>query len=176
MKNVISKILFLFLCSSLFLGSSAFAYPTDPVIEKQASQFVRLIQKKLASFPADRAEKLELLIHAKLVQIQNTLIGKTDGASLQKNALYESVRRKLLSDSFDSQETVFDDGIGAIWTHASKGFSILYNPTSTPTIGNLASGTKNILINGSYFSRQDGVEYHSGLLWSDGVRWSEMVY
>ncbi|MEI6710947.1 MAG: hypothetical protein WCK88_01500 [bacterium] len=114
---------------------------------------------------------MELLIHEKLIQIQNTLIGKTDAASLQKNALYESVRRKLLNDSFDTQEALFDDGVGAIWTHASNGFGILYNPTVTPTISTLASGTKSTLINGSYFSRQDGAEYHSGLLWSSGVLW-----
>jgi hypothetical protein len=60
------------------------------------------------------------MIHEKLIEIQNTLIGKNDTASLQKNALYESVRRQLFTDSFDTQETIFDDGAGAIWTHASK--------------------------------------------------------
>ena len=40
----------------------------------------------------------------------------------------------------------------------------------------LGSGTKNKLINGSYFSRKDDGEYHSGLLWSRGVLWSDMIY
>jgi hypothetical protein len=108
--------------------------------------------------------------------MQNTFIGKTNMSSLQKNALYELVRRQLLTDSFETEETIFDDGVGAIWNHAPKGFGILYNPLSTPSIGTLSSGTKNPLINGSYFSRQDDTRYHSGLLWSQGVLWSEMVY
>lgn len=31
-------------------------------------------------------------------------------------------------DSFDTFDTIFDDGIGAIWTQASRGFGVLYNP------------------------------------------------
>lgn len=161
MNNLTSKIFLLVLSFFLFLGNTTFAYSIDSATDKQASQFVRLIQKKLASFPAERAHQLELLIQAKLVQIQDTLIGENDAEYLQKNALYESVRRQLLSDSFDSEEAIFDDGVGAIWNHAPKGFGILYTPTATPTIGNLSLGTKNTLINGSYFSRQSGAEYHS---------------
>lgn len=71
---------------------------------------------------------------------------------------------------------MFDDGVGAIWNHAPNGFGILYYPISTPSIGNLSAGTKNPLVNGSYFSRKDDTQYHSGLLWSQGVLWSEMVY
>lgn len=111
-----------------------FGYTPDSVTIQQATKFVQLINRKLATFPTDRADKLKLLIHAKLVQIQNSLIGLNTDSSLNKNALYESVRRQLFTDSFDTSETVFDDGVGAIWTHASKGFGILYNPISSPTI------------------------------------------
>lgn len=113
-----------------------------------------------------RAEKLRLLIHEKLLQMQNMFTDKKTPTSAEKNALYESVRRQLFSDSFDTQEVIFDDGVGAIWTHASKGFGILYNPVSTPSMSTLGSGTKNTLINGSYFSRKEDGQYHSGLLWS----------
>jgi hypothetical protein len=42
--------------------------------------------------------------------MQNTFIGKTSASVLQKNALYELVRRQLLTDSFTTEETIFDDG------------------------------------------------------------------
>ena len=138
-----------------------FGYTPDSATTQQATKFTQLINRKLTTLPTNRAEKLKLLIHAKLVQIQNNLIGSDSAASLQKNALYESVRRQLFSDFFDTAETVFDDGVGAIWTHASKGFGILYNPIEPPTIGSLASGTNNTLVNGSYFSRQVDTKYHS---------------
>lgn len=93
--------------------------------------------------------------------MQNTLIGSDTGPSLQRSAMYESLRRQLFTDSFDTDEAIFDDGVGAIWTHAPKGFGILYNPIEPPTIGSLASGTNNTLINGSYFSRQEDTKYHS---------------
>lgn len=95
------------------------------------------------------------MIHAKMIAIQNGLIKKTNQDALRKNALQEMIRRKLFPDSFDTPDVIFDDGVGAIWTHASQGFGILYNPIATPTIGTLSSGTKNILVNGSYFSRKD---------------------
>ncbi len=134
MKNVFRKffpgIFFLF----LIYGNNIFAYSIDTSTQKQASEFVRQINKKLVIFPNDKAEKLRLLIHQKLLQLQNSFIGKTSSSALQKNALYESVRRKLFTDSFETKEVIFDDGVGAIWTHAPKGFGILYNPTETPTI------------------------------------------
>ncbi len=134
MQKNSKKFFLLFLCFLLFFEINTFAYSADVITQKQADQFVRQINKKLASFSDDKAEKLKILVHDKLVQIQNTLIGKTDAASLQKNALYELVRYKLFSDSFETKEAFFDDGVGAIWTHAPKGFGILYNPTETPTI------------------------------------------
>jgi hypothetical protein len=153
-----------------------FGYTTDATTTQQAIRFTQLIERKLATFPTDRAEKLKLLVHTKLVELQNVMISSNTAESLQKNALYESVRRQLFTDSFDTSEAIFDDGVGAIWTHAPKGFGILYNPISTPTIGSLASGTKNTLVNGSYFSRQEDTKYHSGLLWIGGVLWSDMIY
>lgn len=119
---------------------------------------------------------MELLFHTKLVEMQNKLINKTNDSSRQKNALYELARRQLFTDSFTTEDAMFDDGVGAIWNHAPNGFGILYYPISTPSIGNLSAGTKNPLVNGSYFSRKDDTQYHSGLLWSQGVLWSEMVY
>jgi len=47
---------------------------------------------------------------------------------------------------------------------------------STLSLRSLSTGTKNTLINGSYFSRKDGTLYHSGLLWAHGVLWADMVY
>jgi len=155
------KILFASVFVLLLSSGSAFGYTADAVTSQQAAKFTQLIERKLATFPTDRAEKLKLLIHTKLVQIQNTLIGKTDAVSLQKNALYESVRQQLFPDSFDTKDVFFDDGLGLIWTHSTHGFGILYNPISTPTIGNLSSGTKNALVNGSYFSRQQDTKYTS---------------
>jgi len=134
------------------------------------------MNKRIATFPIQRAERLRVLIHTRLLALQDTFIGTKHPSSLQKNALYEQVRRQLFSDSFVTEDTIFDDGVGAIWTRAKKGFGILYHPISTPSMVSLASGTKNTLINGSYFSRKDGTQYHSGLLWSQGVLWSEMVY
>jgi len=154
----LKKIFAVSILCSCFL---TFGYIADSATTQQATKFTQLIERKLSTSPTDRAEKLKLLMHTKLVQIQNSLIGINTDVSLQKNALNESIRRQLFPDSFDTAETIFDDGVGAIWTHASKGFGILYNPIEPPTIGTLASGTKNTLVNGSYFSRQQDTKYHS---------------
>lgn len=106
------------------------------------------------------------LIHTKLLGLQNSLSKKNHTSSHEKNMFYEKVRRGLFRDSFDTPHAIFDDGVGAIWTHAPKGFGILYNPINTPTIGALSSGTRNTLINGSYFSRREDSKYHAGFLWS----------
>ena len=154
----LKKIFAVSILCSCFL---TFGHTTDSATAQQATKFAQLINKKLLPFPSDRAEKTKLLIHANIIRLQNALVGSNTKASLQKNALYESIRRQLFADSFDTPETIFDDGVGAIWTHAPNGFGILYNPISTPTIGTLASGTKNTLVNGSYFSRQEDIKYHS---------------
>ena len=106
----------------------------------QADILVKHIEGKLSTFTPQRAEKMRSLIHTKLLG--------------------------LFRDSFDTPHAIFDDGVGAIWTHAPKGFGILYNPINTPTIGAFSSGTRNTLINGSYFSRREDSKYHAGFLWS----------
>lgn len=164
------------MCVFLIIGTNVSAYSADTAIQKQAETIVSQIQKKLIPLSLKNRQKAEARIHANIVLLQNKLIWNTQVSVLTKNALYEMIRRKLYTDSFETTDVIFDDGVGAIWNHASKGLWILYNPVSTPTIGALSSGTKNILVNGSYFSRKDGTQYHSGLLWSRGVLWSEMVY
>lgn len=143
----LKKVILFLLCSWLFSYSGAFAYSLDSVGNAQATKFVQLIHKKFNTLSTSRAQAFELSVQNKLVQLQNALIKKSDKNSLQENALYEAMRRKLLPDSFDTPEMLFDDGVGAFWTHAPHGFGILYNPIETPSIGSLASGTKNTLIN-----------------------------
>lgn len=109
MKKGLKNILFLSFCLFLLQGAVAYAYTPDAATQKQADAFTRQIQKKLVSLSPERAEKLQLLIHAKLVKTQNTFIHKTNNTSLQKNAFYELVRRQLFTDSFETQETIFDD-------------------------------------------------------------------
>jgi hypothetical protein len=134
MKIHLKNIFFFTLC--LFLTQETFlhAYSPDAATQIQADSLVHQIHKKMDSFRPARAARLKSSIYARLIEMQNGLIHKSDNASLQKNALYEIVRRQLFPDSFDTSEALFDDGAGAIWNHASKGFNILYNPISTPTI------------------------------------------
>jgi len=148
--SYLKKITLLIFCSLLFSCSGIFAYTLDSAGNSEAMRFVQLINKKLSTLPIQRAQAFKMLIQSKLVQAQNALI--------------------------KTQETIFDDGVGAIWTHASNGFGILYNPMEPPSIGTLASGTSNTLINGSYFARTEGAKNHAGLLWNGGVMWSEMAY
>jgi len=176
MKIFWSKVFFIYFFAILFLGNTVLAYTPLTTTGKQVNDFIRQIENKLSSFPTEKADIFRVLIQKKLLQLQNSLIWKTDVTSLQKNALYESVRRQLLPDSFDTEETIFDDGVWAIWTHAPKGVGILYNPVWKSTIWALSSGTRNTLINGSYFSRKEETSYHSWLLWSRGVLWSEVIY
>lgn len=113
-----------------------------------------------------------------MITLQNTLIGKTDQKSLDRNYLLEYLRRHIAGvGSFEKTDIIYDDLASIIWTHAVKGFDILYAPYETSSVQNRDPLKKySTLINGGYFNRVDGSLYQAGLLALDGDRYTPPVF
>lgn len=169
---MIKKItLFLFFLS---ISASIFAYtPSASVLEK-----TKLLSDKINTYirtqTPEQKTSLVKLLSEKLPVLQARLFSTKN---IERMYLFEYVRRHLPgAEMIDTPDLVDDDNLGVTWTHAPRGFSILYAPYSTPTLASLDEEKKfSTLINGSYFARTEGGNYHAGLLWLDGIRQTPFV-
>ncbi len=169
---MIKKVLFFF--SFLSVSFPIFAYvPSDSVLIKTKTLSTK-INSYITSQPSEQKNSLLKLLSNKLPLLQSRLFQTHD---IDRMYLFEYIRRHLAtSEMIDTFDLIDDDSLGVTWTHASKGFSILYSPYSTPLLSTLDTDKKfTTLINGSYFARTEGGNYHAGLLWLDGQRQTPFV-
>lgn len=174
------KFLLFALCSLLSSLPSgvAFAYVPSPnfvsLAERLSGQLDRLVLQ------LEGKERIDFMnsIGQRLINLQNNLIDKTDKKSLDRNYLLEYLRRNITWIwSFGKTDIVYDDLASIIWTHAPRGFDILYAPYETSSVQNRDPEKKYFsLINGGYFNRVDGSLYQAGLLALKWERYTPPVF
>lgn len=157
MKKYISLLYF-------FCVLSSYAYTPSALIETQAIALSKKINAYIERLPGAKKTTIFQVFSTQLPLLQNKLIPTGD---ITKMYLFEYIRRHLPAvKMIDTSDLIDDDNREFTWTHAPKGFDIIYSPYDTPAFGNLDTEKKyTTLINGSYFGRTEGGNYHAGLLW-----------
>ncbi len=169
---MIKKIILLLFC--LWISTEIFAYtPSSYVLEKTKNLSDKINVYILSQTTEQKIWILKLLTE-KLPILQARLF---DTKNIERMYLFEYVRRHLPgSEMIDTADLIDDDNLGVTWTHAPRGFDIIYTPYMTPSMASLDEEKKfSTLINGSYFSRTEGWNYHAGLLWLNNQRQTPFV-
>lgn len=167
-KNII---LFLFLLS---ISTGIFAYTPHASVLEETKTISDKINTYIRGQSWEQKTALLKLLSDKLPILQARLFVSKN---IERMYILEYVRRHLPgAEMIDTPDLVDDDNLWVTWTHAPRGFDILYSPYSTPTLASLDEQKKfSAIINGSYFARTEGGNYHAGLLWLDGIRQTPFV-
>lgn len=162
-----------------------FLYLPSVMAFTPSSDFVAYAQKlggQMETFFARMSpeEKTSVItnLNTRLVDLQNNLIGLTDSKMLNRLYLIQYLARNIPGlESFEKEDTIYDELTSTIWTHAKNGFDLLYQPFNTPRFESHDSAKKyRALVNGGYFNKIDGSIYHAGLLALDGQRYTPPVF
>lgn len=135
---MIKKIFIFF--SFLSVSLPIFAYvPSSSVLDKTKTLSTK-INSYIASQPAEQKNSLLKLLSNKLPLLQSRLFQTHD---IDRMYLFEYIRRHLTtSEMIDTSDLIDDDCLGVTWTHAPRGFNILYSPYSTPLLAGLDGDRK----------------------------------
>lgn len=125
-----------------------------------AHTIVRILTNRMARMSPVRAGQFRQTIAARLLVLQDRLVRTLPANYLETNRLYETIRRGIFSDSISEDRVVFDDSVGIVFSRVNpQDVALYYYPEETPTVASLASPGR-VLINGSYFSRQENAKPH----------------
>ncbi len=159
------KLFILFaLCFFICAFSEAFAYTPSPSVKRESEELSKRLGKYLDSKSSIKRAVLLKTLTTALPTLQLSQMKK---GNIEKAYQFEYVRRHLPGvEIIDTEGVLDDDQLGITWTHAPKGFDVMYFPYETPPIGQLGSDDEySILLNGGYFKRTEWGTYHAGVLY-----------
>lgn len=162
------------LCILCLIASYVHGFTPSTMDEQRALTLSKKINAYIERLSGTKKTTILHAFAVQLPQLQTRFIGAQD---ISKMYLLEYIRRHLPdTDIIDTPDLLDDDAREFTWTHATKGFDVLYSPYDTQAFGAL-DPEKNYttLINGTYFGRTEGGNYHAGILYFGGERYTRFI-
>jgi hypothetical protein len=127
------KFLLFSLFSFLFSLSGAYAYVPSPDFVSYADKLGGQMETLFSRMSEDNKKSVIANLDARLIQLQNNLIGSSDSKILNRLYLIQYLARHIpWLESFEKEDIIYDELTSTIWTRAKNWFDVLYQPFNTP--------------------------------------------
>ena len=163
------------LCCVLFYFSQASAYTPPDTLVTKSERLSSLYSSRILRQPSEEQKAYRVKLVKKFNKLQKRYARSESARRDEKIFLYEYLRRHLIGYFAPQTDDLIDDP-HFTWTRAPLGFDIIYTPYDTTSLFQTdPDHTYRALLNGSYFSRFEEGNIHSGFLAFGGELYTTFV-